>query len=251
MRTIVLVLALVGALALNVATVSVGGVATVVSSVVEAATGLVSVKTRLEQEVVATKASLAGAKTKVQKLEGEVSRKNNRVKLLEAEAEKLKPKAVTYRGKKKLLGEAVQDTTKRVARRTAVGASRNVASTFGEAIPVMGIAVVVGATAWELKDACDTMNDLHELDVAIDPSKANAEEVSEVCGLKVPTKEEIWAKVKASPGEAWAKAKGVMPELPEMPDMSESWGKVKEAMPDLPAVPDLPDMPKIKWKFWE
>jgi hypothetical protein len=225
MRTIMLVVALVGALALNVATVAVGAVANAVSSVVEAATGVVSVKTRLEREVQTTKASLVGANTKMQKLEGEVSSRGNRIKQLEAEAEKLKPRAVTYRGKKKLLGDAVQDTTERVARRTAVGASRNVASTFGEAIPVVGIAVVVAATAWELKDACATMKDLHELDVAIDPTRANSGDVSEVCGLKVPSKGEIWAKVKASPGEAWAKAKA--------------------------ALPDLPEMPKVKWKFWE
>lgn len=178
-------------------------------------------------------------------------------------------RTVTIKGQKRLISEAVKETTGRVARRTTAGASRNVASTFGEAIPVVGIAVVVGATALELKDACDTMTDLHELELAIDPSKANAEEVSEVCGLKVPTKEEIWTKVKASPGEAWAKAKAAMPDLPEMPDMSgawdkliegmpevhmpnmsDAWGNMKEAMPDMPKMPDLPKMPKVKWKFW-
>jgi hypothetical protein len=138
---------------------------------------------------------------------------------------------VLHKGQKKLLSEAVKTTTQRIARRTAIDATRNVTSTFGEAVPAVGVAVIVGVSAWELKDACDTMSDLHDLDVAIDPSLANDPSVSEVCGLKVPTKEEIWAKVSASPEEAWNGAKALMPELPEMPE--------------LPAIPD------VDWTFWE
>lgn len=138
---------------------------------------------------------------------------------------------VVHKGQKKLLSEAVKTTTKRIARRTAIDATRNVTSTFGEAVPAVGVAVIVGVSAWELKDACDTMSDLHDLDVAIDPSLANDPSVSEVCGLRVPTKEEIWAKVSSSPEEAWNGAKALMPDLPEMPD--------------------LPDMPEIDWTFWK
>jgi hypothetical protein len=123
------------------------------------------------------------------------------------------------------LSEAVEETTQRVTKRTTAGATRNVAATFGEAIPVIGVGVVVAATAWELKDACDTMKDLHELEVALDPTKASDASVQEVCGMKVPSKEEIWEKVKASPGEAWANAKAAMP--------------------------DLPEMPSVDWKFWD
>lgn len=196
MRTILLVGGLVAALMLNVATVAIGSVAAVVSGVVEAVTGVASVKTRLTTDL-------------------EVS--NRKVAALEAEVERLKPRQVTYRGQKKLLEEAVADTTERVSRRTAVGASRNVAATFGEAVPMVGIGVVVAATVWELTDACETMKDLQALEVAMDPGKARADDVTEVCGLTVPSKEEIWAKMKTSPGEAWGKAKEAMPDLPEMP----------------------------------
>lgn len=141
-------------------------------------------------------------------------------------------RTVMHKGERKLLSEAVKTTTKRVARRTAIDATRNVSSTFGEAVPAIGVAVIVGVSAWELKDACDTMRDLHELDVAIDPSLANDPEVTEVCGLRVPTKEEVWAKVSSSPEEAWAGAKEMMPELP-----------------DMPAMPDMPDL--STWAFWK
>lgn len=139
---------------------------------------------------------------------------------------------VEHQGQKKLLSQAVKQTTKRIARRTAIDATRNVSSTFAEAVPAVGVAVIVGVSAWELKDACDTMSDLHDLEVAMDPSLATDPSVSEVCGLKVPTKEEVWAKVSASPQDAWNGAKAMMPELPEMPEMPE--------MPDLSG-----------WAFWK
>jgi septal ring factor EnvC (AmiA/AmiB activator) len=232
MRTVVLAVMLAGAMMLNVATVAIGSVATMMASAVEAVLGVTSVMTQqkeeaanlgrrvqqLEGDVKVAKADLDASSKKVRQLEGDVKvakadldASTKRVMQLEGEAK------VTYRGQRKLLGEAVEDTTRRVANRTAAGATRNLAATFGEAVPVIGIGVVVAATVWELKDACDTMKDLQALEVALDPTKALADDVSEVCGLQVPTKEEIWAKVKASPGEAWQMAKDAMPELPEMP----------------------------------
>lgn len=138
-------------------------------------------------------------------------------------------RTVTHKGEKKLLADAVRSTSERIARRTATGASRNLAATFREAIPTIGIGVIVGATALELKDACDTMKELHELDVALDPSKANDAEVTEVCGLKVPTAVEIWEKVKAIPDVVLDRP----PELPEMPEWT------------------MPEMPEIDWPSWD
>ena len=146
-------------------------------------------------------------------------------------------RTVKHKGERKFLADAVRSTSKRIAARTAKGAARNVAATFGEAVPTFGVAVIASATAWELKDACDTMTDVHDLDVALDPATASDETATEVCGLKVPSAEEIWAKVKASPGEAWALAKGLVPDLPELPE--------------LPAMPQLPEMPEVDWKFWD
>lgn len=142
-------------------------------------------------------------------------------------------RTVRHKTEKKLLVYAVRSTSERIAKRTAVGATRNIAATFGEAVPTIGIGVIAGVTALELKDACDTMMDLHELDVALDPSSANDPDVSEVCGMRVPTKEEIWTKVKVSPGAAWQMAKDALPDLPEMLEWT------------------IPEMPEIDWTFWD
>lgn len=142
-------------------------------------------------------------------------------------------RVVKLRGERKFLTEVVQSTSKRIAKRTAAGATRNIAATFGEAVPTFGVAVIVSATAWELKDACETMKDVHDVEVALDPTAANDDAATEVCGLEVPSAEIIWAKVKASPGEAWEMAKSLVPDLPELPVI------------DLPDLPEIPD-----WKFW-
>jgi len=233
MRLMLLVAALVVSLVLNIATVAVGSVASAVSSVYEAVTGLASVAGSLDRDLKVERAKVAGKEEQVKARDKRLAAERARVRKLQGDLALLKPQEVTYRGKKRLLGEAVEETTQRVTRRTAAGATRNVAATFGEAIPVIGVGVVVAATAWELKDACDTMKDLHELEVALDPAKANYASVQEVCGLRVPSKEEIWDLVKSSPGAAWQMAKDAMPELPEMPDFA------------------MPTIPEIDWKFWD
>ncbi len=86
--------------------------------------------------------------------------------------------------------------------------------------------MIIGVTAWDLKEACATMGDLHELELAFNPDAATDPDESEVCGLKVPTKEEVWRAVKSSPGQAWSAAKALVPDLPEF------------------------KKPKIDWRFW-
>jgi|APEBP8051073058_1049385.scaffolds.fasta_scaffold00034_73 hypothetical protein len=239
MRRFILIIMLVASLSLNLATVTISAVATAISSVVEALTGTASVfgamrrdlalerkrSSDLALEVVDAKSTGLRTKKEADTLKQQLDFEKRRSNALDRDL--VKARTVTIKGKTKPIAEVVEETTERVARRTARGASRNVASTFGEAVPLYGIGVVIAATAWELKDACDTMKDLHELDLAFNPGKAPSSEVTEVCGLKVPTKDELWGMIKSSPGKAYEIAKG--------------------ALPDLPAF----ETPSIDWKFWE
>ncbi|NPD17266.1 hypothetical protein HOY34_18915 [Xinfangfangia sp. D13-10-4-6] len=67
---------------------------------------------------------------------------------------------VTWKGKKRPLAEAVTDMAGGVGKRTRTAAAANVASVFGEAVPVYGVAVIVASTAYELKVSCDNMRDM-------------------------------------------------------------------------------------------
>ena len=201
LRTVVFAVVLAGSVVMNVATVAFSSVAMRVSGAYEVVTGAASV--------------LGARDRKINNLSDDLVRKEAKVVSLTDEVADLRtPKSVTYRGQKRLLAEAVEDTAARVSRRTAAGAARNAGSVVAEAIPVAGVAVVLGVTAWDLKDACDTMTDLHELELAFDSEATSG--ASEVCGLTVPTKDEVWAIVKASPGVAWDAAAAYVPDLPEL-----------------------------------
>lgn len=229
----------------NITTAALGLAWTVVASVVEAVTGVAEVGSVASKEKAAIKTSsnLAEAEKKSLKLADELKTANlkaskmegkaigNALQLERMTAEKTsievemlamkRSKRVLFEGTEIALPEAVSKVTNRVKSRTAKLATADVGATFGQSIPWIGVAVVVAATGYDLKTSCDTMRDMHALDVAFNPDLANDPSVDEVCGLKVPTKEEIWAKVKASPGEAWGWAKDAVPDLPEMPDMPE------------------------------
>lgn len=122
---------------------------------------------------------------------------------------------VNYRGARTTLADAVTDTNGRIARRTAVAATRNSSSIVAEAIPYLGIAALLAVTAYDLKDSCDTIKDLHALDVSIDPNKEFGADETAICGLIVPTKDEIWVAVKSGSFDAWQNTREYLPALPE------------------------------------
>lgn len=63
-------------------------------------------------------------------------------------------------------------------------ATKSLATLPGRVLPYLGVAASVAFTAWEIKELCDLMNDLDELNISFgnafnDPNK--------VCGLPRPT----------------------------------------------------------------
>ena len=147
---------------------------------------------------------------------------------------------VPFKGRKVALKVAVDETAEKIGKRSLKSATRNVSSMPGEAIPWLGTAVIVGVTALELYDLCETMKDMTELKRAFDPTFASSEEELEVCALKVPPKEEIIEAVINSPELAWSKAKDVTPTLEELKEikmpkinLEEVWGDTISGAKDL------------------
>lgn len=196
-------------LLLNVLVVSVTSVATAVGGLFEAVTGVASVISVLASDTRRLTRDVADLRVK----NSAITKRNTA--LLREVADLRKDRIVVYRGNKRLIRDAVSDTSKRVVKRTAVGAGRNLGSVFGEALPMVGTAVIVSSTAWELHDACEIMKDLHELDIAFNPGSNFGPEASEVCGLRVPTEKEVWETIKGSPDKVWTQAKETFNELPE------------------------------------
>jgi hypothetical protein len=110
-----------------------------------------------------------------------------------------------------------QETAEKVTRRVQRGAARNITSVVGEAIPFVGIAILASALALEVQDACDTAADMAGLAAAL-AAEGDAETARQAaidsfdCKAMIreqipdyetlPTREEIWARVKASPDAA-------------------------------------------------
>lgn len=90
--------------------------------------------------------------------------------------------------------EVVKRFSTRLAQRTVVNVTRNVSSIPGEAIPIIGTTLVVGVTAWDVYDACETMKDIKQLQSGFEQSVVDEKSV---CGLHVPTKDEALAKVRS------------------------------------------------------
>ena len=101
---------------------------------------------------------------------------------------------------------AMRNRVNRMQSRVAKTASVNASSVWAESIPVYGVGIVVAATTFELASACDTMHDLYELEIQLDPTAAIPETHDEMCGWKVPTQDEIWQAIKSSPRQVWSTA---------------------------------------------
>jgi len=110
------------------------------------------------------------------------------------------------------------------------GAVRTVGSVAGESLPLIGIPVVVGVAGWELYDACQMMKDMQALGAVFEVEGAEEleSEARMVCGLKVPTVEEVRAQIAINPRAAWAKA-AALGEL-DLPDVDVDWASYGRAV---------------------
>jgi hypothetical protein len=224
-------------LSINVALFVGGSLYQLASSAFGAVTGVRTVALQHADEVAQLSSEIA---------EGRAARKQLRRELTEATANLATERAATrelraeladplsrlvvFRGKPVAIRDAVDATAARISKRAVVTSSREVGSMAGEAIPYIGAAVIVGATALELKDLCETLQDMGELQRAISPEAMPSEDEKTVCNQPIPTREALWESVKGSPKAAWQAARGAIPtleeiksfELPEM-DWKGAW----------------------------
>ena len=92
--------------------------------------------------------------------------------------------------------------TKRVSKRAARNATANLGGAFTEALPGIGIAVIVGLTAMDIKDACSDMKDMQELNSMLSIEE-NPQEIKRICGMKAPSKEEVKKYVRGKWDSSW------------------------------------------------
>ncbi len=227
---IVTPLLLAASLAFNLLIMAGGLAFDMASSAFEAVTGNQSVATRqanatkkLNKEVAYQKKLNRELNTKVASLSDDLA--TQKLAFKSASADKM----VIHKGKRTTAKAAVFATTATISKRAAATASRSAGSVFGEAIPYVGTAVIVGVTAYELYDLCETVKDMNELSRAFDPSLEPDPNQATVCAMEVPSSQDIWLAFRESPGKAFHSAKDTLQDMGnmdvEMPQINwaENW----------------------------
>ncbi|MCF6433774.1 hypothetical protein [Leisingera sp. MMG026] len=221
-------------LSINVALFVGGSLYQLASSAFGAVTGVRTVALQHADEVAQLSSEIAEERAAKKKLRRELTEATDslateRAVTRELRAELADPftRLVVFRGKRVAIRDAVDATADRISKRAVVTSSREVGSMAGEAIPYIGAAVIVGATALELKDLCETLKDMGELQRAISPEAMPSEDEKTVCNQPIPTREELWEEVKGSPKAAWQAARGAIPTLEEIKNF---------------------ELPKVDWK---
>lgn len=114
---------------------------------------------------------------------------NRNMKMLEAENKNLKSlnKLIEMRSSK------IAKISKRIAYRTVRNVSIDLGSLVAEATPYIGIGFVVLSTSLDVKDGCDTIKDLNEINDSLGEQGSHVDE-NEVCGIKIPDAKELLEK---------------------------------------------------------
>ena len=89
--------------------------------------------------------------------------------------------------------------SQRIAGRTVRNVTINVASVTEQAMPYLGAAVVVAVTAMDVKHGCDTVRDVNEMLRILEVDSTEGDE-GEVCGIKVPSVDEVLESIKQNIG---------------------------------------------------
>ena len=85
-----------------------------------------------------------------------------------------------------------KNISQKIAERSAKTATRNIASLGGEAIPFLGTALILGVTAWDIYDLCETLKDINQINQAFGHPLENQQAI---CGREIPTKAQVMASV--------------------------------------------------------
>ncbi len=183
----------------------------------------------------AKQAELDRANKTIADREGKLRTQN--VKLRQADAQLARARAdnaalrrdahVVYRGKYQTVRKATQEYAELMARRLHRLAITNIASMAGEAVPYIGAAVIVSATVYEVAETCGMMTDIREFTDALEiVSEIDA---NIVCGLEVPSLEELIDKVKGSSDNVISRLPDILPTWDfsdGMDDLSEKVGRL-------------------------
>ena len=116
----------------------------------------------------------------------------------------------------------IESTSNKIINKSLNMVSRNALALPAQAIPFIGILVIVGVTYLDVNASCEIVKELERLKTLLNMHVEAKTDERQYCGL---SRKELWKKVLKTPKEAWNTAKEF---LPELPDFSNAWDATKE-----------------------
>lgn len=103
---------------------------------------------------------------------------------LSSDLTKSRNKTAKYKNNLAFMKKRIKGLTGKIATRSVKNVSLNMASIPAESVPWIGSGVVVAVTAIDIKDSCDTMNDMNEIMNTLE-LKEYDDETSSICGQQI------------------------------------------------------------------
>lgn len=203
----------------------------VVSLAANAALFVGGVLYNVVDEALARVTGLETATSKQRKVSDDLRRENrqlvDRNRKLQTRMAKVQQANGRLKGPAARLRKVTRDAVKRTVARSAVAATRAVATAPAKAFPYLGTAVVVGVTALEIRSYCKTIRDMNLIQKEIAPTEAYSEDERTVCGMEAPTRDDIWNHIKKEPLHMWNRSRDFLPDLdpilPHIEDQLDAW----------------------------
>ena len=116
--------------------------------------------------------------------------------------------------KKKIIKNRKVATRKfgtKVTKRTKKLVATTLAEIPGEALPLLGIPILLAATAYEIKLACENLDDLDQLYSDMGMADETPDDaMHSVCDPELPGAGEVWGEVLEQSGEWWEQVRDTM-----------------------------------------
>jgi hypothetical protein len=158
LRIGVLIAVVVLSFTFNVAVLAAGSVREAIVDVLKHADGSNCISKRCLQD-----AQIRSLEQKNRDLSRRNTGLNGENRNLRQSRDLLDTKLADERVLRRTMTEKGTDITRRMTQRTTRGITANFGSMAAEAVPYVGIAVIIGVTFYEVRDACLTMSDMREL----------------------------------------------------------------------------------------
>ncbi|WP_306006008.1 hypothetical protein [Aquicoccus porphyridii] len=181
LRRFAVLLVLVAMLAFNMASFTIASLTTVMSDIAQWLTGR-SVVAQMSQDISRLKSRNASLSSDNKEMRAKNRKLTTDLDKSQANLKKTRTDLDTTRESLKRTRVELDGSTRRIAQRVVRGAGRNVAAVPMEVVPVIGAATVIAVTALDIKEACDTVNDMQDLRVNNGIDEEPQDWASQVCG---------------------------------------------------------------------